>query len=34
MKNANDCMRLSIEGSDMEHFDFDSCMDEWAKLRN
>lgn len=36
MKNStlNDCMRVSIEGPDMEDFNFDSCVDAWSKLKN
>ena len=30
MKNANDCMHLSIEGSDMEHF----VIHAWMNGRN
>ena len=28
----NDSIRVSLDGSDVEHFNLDSCVHEWAKL--
>ena len=29
----NDCIRVSIEGPDLEEFDFDSCVDQtWGNM--
>ena len=36
MKNStlNDCMRVSIEGPDIDNFDFDFCVDAWSNMKN